>query len=284
MIMTNSENKRKYKLGVLVVLYGCEYRDSVTLLSLAELDVCKNTKLVIWNNGPIHVSDDLNLQNSFDVEIKTSIENLPLSYIYNLFLNQFICEKYVFFDHDSEICSNYLNKLKIENSDLFMPRIMVGGKCFFPTSRCSLKAITENIKTDSHAITSIMTGICISEKLKYLFINKFNSVFDERFALYGVDSTFFNRLTQIEKVEVSVFGDVQHSLSSQDPVESKSEFRRKERAFDVAIQLRHYPSKTMFKVFFLGVINSIATGDFSLATIYIKGFIQGVHPRSKNLL
>jgi hypothetical protein len=128
-----------------------------------------------------------------------------------------------------------------------------------------------------------MTGICISEKLKNQFLDRFNSVFDERFALYGIDSTFFHRLTKLSKVDVRVFGEIIHSLSSQDPVESKSEFRLKERAFDIAIQLRHYPSKTMLKKFTVEFFKSVVMGDFSLTIAYIQGFIMGVHPRCKKM-
>lgn len=282
--MTDDKVDVKYKLGILVVLYGCEYKDSATLLSLKELKLGSDVKLVIWNNGPTHITVDASIDYFPGVEIRSSIENLPLSYIYNCFLQAFSCDKYVFFDHDSEVSASYISSLIMGPSDLFLPRIVIGDKGFFPICRQTLSPIVSDMKTDSYSVSSIMTGICISEQLKAQYIDVYGSVFDERFALYGIDTTFFIRMLMLPKMDVCVTAEVLHSLSSQDPIESKSEFRLKERAFDTAIHLRHYPSKTVFKAYCLGVMKSLMTGDLTLTKTFIKGFLTGVHPRSRTLI
>jgi len=73
-----------------------------------------------------------------------------------------------------------------------------------------------------------------------MFIDEFGSVFDARFCFYGVDTSFFYRLQQLNvDVEIVNLPAIEHDLSklSEDANDS---WRTQQRCQDFALQLKYY--------------------------------------------
>lgn len=80
------------KNRILVVLYGKEPSESVTLQSLLNVHEC-NSALTIYNNGPANIDENDLVINKLllcfsSVDIVQDLSNKPLSVLYNNFLNR----------------------------------------------------------------------------------------------------------------------------------------------------------------------------------------------------
>lgn len=273
-----------YKVAVLVALYNQQIQESKTISSLRLLKekLGENIHITIWNNGPKElpeISDDLFY---CDIRFIQEVSNKPLSYVYNHFMDSIDAEKYVFFDQDTLINEKYIEELLSDSSMVSIPIIACDEKIYSPTT-CS----GEPISTDSYVnckIVGIGSGICLRRKVKEQFISKFGEVFDSRFVLYGVDTTFFLRLHTLDKeVSINVLSSVQHSLSKMEKESlATKKFRKKERAYDLGLRLRYYFSLELLIVVakkllanLLFVRNEINVKDFFIA------LISGTHYRRK---
>ncbi len=106
-------------------------------------------------------------------------------------------------------------------------------------------------------------------------------LFDENYALYGVDISFFRRLWELEKnnvsFEIRINSTLVHSLSRTDTHQSL--FRIKERLIDIGITAHQYPSFRRILSLTKNVVVNILKGNFSIALIGLLCFISGKHPR-----
>jgi hypothetical protein len=236
------------KVSFLVLLYNKEIQKSNTLLSLlCSSLIFNNCKLVIWNNGPCNLNSvnvDEFVKLGFDVDIIETIDNISLSSIYNSFFEKYISDTYVILDDDSNLHDGYLiSTLSSSKNELSVPIILADDKITGPVvngERYSDECKCSKISTIMGIGSGIIIGSNICERIK----NSYGNVFDERFYFYGVDSTFFMRINKIGLGSlVRVIDGFEHSLSRLEIENAETtKFRKKERAYDLALQIKFYDS------------------------------------------
>ncbi|HHO8474704.1 TPA: hypothetical protein ACRX0N_001642 [Klebsiella pneumoniae] len=273
------------KNRILVVLYGKEPSESVTLQSLLNMHEC-NSALTIYNNGPANIDENDLVINKLllcfsSVDIVQDLSNKPLSVLYNNFLNR-DGDRFFLFDDDTNVPNGYLSCSE-ENIDVRIPIIRTSAnEIMYP--KIGSKVITsECIVPEDVFIYSIGSGLVIYKSLVELFTKLNLKLFDERYALYGVDVSLFRRIMKVkesgEQVVIKVEKEMIHSLSRID--ESPSSFRLRERLIDNVITLRHYPkSKTSSIVFFMKMfMKRLFMFRFKEVFLMFNILIKGKHPR-----
>ncbi|MBH0044854.1 hypothetical protein [Pseudoalteromonas sp. NZS11_1] len=237
-----------FDTAIIVLLYNKEISDSTTLSSLISSGTqFSNAKLVIWNNGPNELTScDVSFLTNlgYKVQIEETLHNESLAVIYNFFINNNQAEKYIFLDDDSTLNANYIKAAcRSAASVVSMPMISSGGKVKNPVINSIVYSKGQNITANDKVIT-IGSGLVVGKGVVHELLRSFNSVFDERFYLYGVDTTFCHRLTLSRLVaSIRIIVGFEHSLSR---LETESErvtkFRQKERSYDFGMTLRYYYS------------------------------------------
>ncbi|MBR9846560.1 MAG: hypothetical protein GYB35_10895 [Algicola sp.] len=271
---------KDYNLAILVVLYGCEVDASNTLRSLIKFSSSfKNSRLVVWNNGPESINRDqlYPFEEFFDVELVQTVDNISLANIYNKFLTSLDAKNYVILDHDTELNLDYCKSISSFYGIVGAPKIYSKGKLHSP--RCDKKRFT--YKTE---ITAIGSGLVISKTIAELLMDKYSSVFDERFVLYGVDTTFFYRLSKTINLEndLMVLPELKHSLSSNETESVKvSDFRVKEKSYDFGLRLRYYPTLDKFVLLLILFIKASYRRSPLKLRYVVKSFLKGKHYRGK---
>lgn len=277
------------KKAILIVLYDKEICESTTIESLSELALTE-TKIVIHNNGPREISlpkEQAKIFNikGIDFELINSIENKPLSVIYNEFINANLdCELFSIFDDDSYVSSDFVTIISNDSFDIELPKIMsrVDSKVYYPkVDKCIFYEDGSIIGSD---VFSIGSGLTISNNVVKKFIKHKMDLFDEHYALYGVDFSFFRRLKKPqnkgEDFKISSNFTLLHSLSKAEVIQSK--FRHDERLIDFALTVRHYPSPRLYLSFFKRIAMDLLRfniGDIALVT---KTYLTASHPRCQN--
>lgn len=235
-------------LSILVVAYNCEIEDSATIKSLLTSALhFGGATLCIWNNGPREICIEQPVMSKLEAcglntVLKQTITNKPLSWIYNTFIESWPSDNYVILDHDSNLTKEYLSFVtNTQQTFVGMPTILTKG---VPRSPCSHGVYSAGPYTKKDYVTAIGSGITISKEVIKIVKAKYGSVFDNHFALYGVDTSFFARLNNLGLVEkLQSIPGFEHSLSRLE-IESKevTAFREAERSYDLGLMLRHYPS------------------------------------------
>ncbi|MNF34121.1 hypothetical protein D3C76_577470 [compost metagenome] len=276
-------------LSILVLTYNCEIEESITIRSLLNSKInFSGVELCIWNNGPKKFITNITAlerlkKKGFSTTFKQTINNAPLSWIYNYFIQNFSNDSYVILDHDSELTLEYLSSI-LEKKDAFvkMPIILAKG---IPQSPCSNGVFSAGPYTKKEYVTAIGSGIIISKEIAEAVRIKYGNVFDENFALYGVDTSFFIRLNKLALTEkLQSMPGFEHSLSRLE-TESKEVklFRKVERSYDFGLTLRHYPSSSLLIV----AVKQVLLWPFGRNRITIskalKVFITGRHERCESL-
>ncbi|WP_241587730.1 hypothetical protein [Rosenbergiella epipactidis] len=279
--------------GILVILYGKGLHDSKTISKLLDTTIDECCYLHIVNNGPeeILISNN-NVLESLKIKFKNVLveqflENRPLSFLYNSFLNNDY-DRFIFFDDDSDIplyfFRNSLNVFKSEvGIDIQLPIIksIVSNKYFYPVVNDVV--IKKSGFTESNdEVFSIGSGIIIYSSL----INKFRefnlTLFDNRFALYGVDFSLFRRIHFLKKkginVGVYITQELKHSLSRESG--SISKWREKERLIDYTLTSLFYSKSYILKIsriskiFFMLLLRK----DTELLKEILKVIVNKKHP------
>lgn len=286
--------KEKYELAILVVLYNKEIDASNTLASLLNLNFDFNKcRVTIWNNGPECLENkdvDLFKINGLDVSIEETIDNLSLAYIYNSFIEHVNSKRYMILDDDSTLNLNYMTDAYLSSSEtLSVPMIYSQGKVRSPIlNKITYETFPQRSLNESDRFTAIGSGIVLGEKLIDLILSYYNSVFDQRFYLYGVDSTFFIRLRRISlNNRIKIISGLNHSLSRLEK-ESKNitDFRMIERTYDAALKIRFYTSfykkiPLLLLTIYSEMIRRIKYGNTEMDIfVLIKAFIIGKHYRA----
>lgn len=271
---------------LLVVLYGCKTQDSATIESFLSINRYEsNFSLVIWNNGPNagEVSPELLSRLSKKginaICIQTPF-NAPLSWIYNFFLKNFSSEIYLLADHDSTLSAEYLEAAtSVAPFFARLPIIQAQGISRSPTVKGEF---SEGPFRRDQKVISIGSGTVLSRDAVREIEGRYGSVFDEHFALYGVDTSFFLRIYKAGLADrLETIPGFEHSLSRlEKESDVLSKFRRTERTYDFALMLRHYPSrghlKSLVKQALLLLVGRSRL-DFGAL---IKTLITGRHPRA----
>lgn len=286
------------KTIVAVIIFGKQPSDSLTLNKLYSVKQV-DFKLLIVNNGPAMVTIEDSLLQDFlnkgvELSIENCLENKPLSIIYNEVINNNkLFERFVFFDDDSDLDDGFFSDLDMtvqSNTDLQLPVILDKGVIYYPVINGrpiqEQYMYSKNNKLEySNDLFSIGSGLVIYNSL----VEKFNSInlklFDERYALYGVDYSLFRRLSILKgsdiHVNIMICSKINHSLSRIDA--EFSPWRHRERLYDVVLTKKYY-SKNIFSTFFslmkLSIIE-LLKGRFKNVLLIIYTFFLGHHPRCK---
>lgn len=277
---------------ILVILYNKKPEESNTL-SCLESTVNYNSKIVIVNNGPsawgpesIKYIENVFRTRVHEFVISEFINNKPLSILYNDFIKENKGKKYfTFFDDDSDFESDFFKFISQddESAGIYIP-VVISKKDkinYYPV--VSGKIIKNEGWLNEKKTFSIASGLTLTsdaiDKMKLCYA----SIFDENYALYGVDMSIFRRVSHMSeknhRIKIKCVSSLYHSLSRID--EAPSKFRSEERLIDACLTARHYYCLEniifLVKVFIkecrhIGVIHSISMG--------MRTIIKGSHPRS----
>ncbi|KUM44909.1 glycosyltransferase family 2 protein [Pseudomonas sp. EpS/L25] len=274
----------------LVVLYGLRSEESATLNSLraqSPASLPADSALLVWNNGPRSLEAGerqalLAAPGWGRVLIEEDLDNPPLSRVYNQAL-RLGAERLVIFDQDTVVDERYLQALT-QRADLLVPLVLGAGAVRYPHQYKAV--VTEEGLLDPQATVTISSGLCLSQGLAQRIAARHGDVFDERFALYGVDVSFFLRvqaLAREEPVELLCAGMLDHSLSELEAeTPAQRRFRDVEK-FYVALLLRlHYKGASRGKV--LRYLGRQLLGNrlylYGVLPRMLRTVFSGRHPRA----
>jgi hypothetical protein len=289
----NNEIKEKNMIetAILVLLYNKEVSESNTLISLTESEIqFPNAKLVIWNNGPksLKCCDKKIFEElGYDVVFVETLNNESLAVIYNRFLAENNAEKYILLDDDSVLNAAYITaSSKCNAAEIGMPIISSLGKVRSPS--IGNKPYSPRLVLDEKCkIIAIGTGLVIGANICSNLHQYYKNVFDERFYLYGVDTTFCIRLFERKLIgSVNIISGFNHSLSRLENESVKTtNFRRIERSYDQGLTLRYY-YPLLTGIFYLlrftasTLKRMIFKQTYTLNIIHMfKAFLYGKHRR-----
>jgi hypothetical protein len=234
-------------LSIVVVIYNCEINESNTLNSIANSSInYKNTVLVIWNNGPnlLHSLDITSLkEKGISVYIQQTIDNISLAKIYNQFIKENSSQYYLILDDDSLLNNTFLNKIKQLNTiSIALPIIKSNDTIVSPIkNRRPVNTATETC-TNRDRVMAIGSGIILSKSICDYLIDEYGDIFDEKFFLYGVDSSFFFRIReQCLTKSITFIEGFNHSLSANEQESDDiKQFRLIESFNGKALIVHHY--------------------------------------------
>ncbi|RLM18273.1 hypothetical protein BIY29_18485 [Brenneria alni] len=273
---------------ILVVIYDKCIDESMTLKTIAKFGF-SNSKLLIYNNGPLNISIDENcfpeLFSSFDsIELINDISNKPLSYLYNDFIEKYDrVKKYIILDDDTIITESFHYSVLYSEYDIELPRIVSNfdGEIYYPISSGIVVEGDEIL--DAKDTFSIGSGLIINRRVIDKFQKHKLNPFNEAFALYGVDISFFRNIKVLinlgEVFTMRTSSILYHSLSRVE--ENQSSFRTRERLIDFALAVRHYPTLWSFLSLIKKVIIFSSRLKFHESFLMIRIFLSGIHPRCK---
>lgn len=187
------------KISFCIILYNKKMSESSSILTLINyfINIEILGDIIVFNNGPNIIENEY----PNHITLHQILINASLSKIYNKFINKYDANYYVFLDDDSSLSHNYLNELKKNKEDIFIPKIYCDGIIHFP------------VYDKKNDIQSITSGLTLSKKICNELILKHNSVFDERLDLYGIDTAFYYMVNE-KKLNYTVSENyIQHDLS-----------------------------------------------------------------------
>lgn len=284
----NASETKKNNFSILVVLYGKDFHKSKTLNILNEKFTLKEgTSLFVVNNGPCALSLDSPLinelkDNFLELNFIEYLDNKPLSKIYNEFISSTKSHYYIIFDDDSCPEESYFNHLEEITEDLCLPRIKSkdDGLIYYPC--IDMKPVIMDSVVDINSAMSISSGLVISESLALNLQKHYSDIFDERYCLYGIDTSFFFRLRKLGAsycaISATCAGDITHSLSR--VTQNQTDFRIRERLYDVAITTRWYSVNYGYKPFMRKLLANLIKFRFKFVVVLISTYFKGKHPRT----
>ncbi|UHC85858.1 hypothetical protein [Klebsiella michiganensis] len=281
------------KTIILVILYNKSINKSETLISLND-NKFTNYDLIIYNNGPKLLDKDLlfdELQAKIlSVKLCQDMSNKPLSIIYNEFLsNNKQYERFVIFDDDTVIPGSFFSDIddNKENLEIALQLPLIKSKAtndiYYPAADNKV-VYSEKLFENDEYVLSIGSGLIIYPILIDLFNKNGITLFDERFALYGVDFSLFRRIhgfkNKGEVINIQCASFLWHSLSRSDAKDSL--WRQNERLIDTVLSILHYSPvyKVIYSISKL-LIQNIVWFNVGNVKLIIKILIMKKHPRCK---
>lgn len=273
-------------LSILVVLYDCDLAQSKTLQTLRSLLSDKpGCRVVVWNNGPCSLSGT-NLDGEFpvgvDFRVYETVDNRSLAQIYNYFISTCVAEKYLFLDHDTELNRSFIDRVyELPGEFLGLPEVFSGETREYPRLNWS-KGRAINEICDADVLMSCLSGMVLGREFVGAFLKSYETVFDESFVLYGVDTSFFLRVHKLRfNKAIKVLDPIEHSFSrNEEESSSMSRFRMLERSFDLGLTLRYYPNRHHFKILYY-ILLAFCKGRSVLSPyLVLKAYFSGRHYRS----
>ena len=241
------------KISFLVVLYGKNPSDSTTINTLIDnSDILREAEVLAWNNGPkqIPLSEyRFMVDAGLNVSVAETVSNIPLSWLYNKYIEQLNSDYYVILDHDSVLTAEYLTDvLASQHQGLAVPAVSCNGRMHSPKAKLGGKGrsvFSSGPFSKQDRVRAIGSGVVISRAIAQEMAARFGSVFDPAFAFYGVDTSLFVRMHTLGKADaITVIGGIEHSLSNFEQESSEVKcFRYREQSKDLGLRLRHYPKR-----------------------------------------
>ena len=241
------------KVSFLVVLYGRKPSDSTTIKTLINnQDILREAEIVVWNNGPtpLPLSEyRLMTEAGLHVSVAETVSNIPLSWLYNKYIERCDSDYFVILDHDSVLTPHYLSDVMSANHPgVAVPAVSCNGKMHSPKAKPAGKGksvFSLGPFSKQDRVRAVGSGVVISRAMAQALIARFGTVFDPAFAFYGVDTSLFVRLHTLGQTDaIRVIGGIEHSLSDfeQESPQVKR-FRYSEQSKDLGLRLRHYPKR-----------------------------------------
>ncbi|MEC9671716.1 hypothetical protein RCT43_05530 [Escherichia marmotae] len=275
----------------LIVVYNKKIAESCTFNKVVNSKFSDDSLCVIWNNGPTSCEEEfLNVyEHNKNIRYHETLHNISLAKIYNEVINKYNAQIYIILDDDSSLTDAYFEAVKqISPNEVGMPVIYYDRKIINPCINGQIYSKGINIDAND-TITTIGSGLVVGRDVASQLFKAYNSVFDERFYLYGVDTTFCFRLNKLKiNDKIKIIDGFEHGLSR---LEGKNDkltlFRKIERSNDLALQIRYYKEK---KHWFLMMVLLLASSikkfitfqpqQYKYSTI-IKTFVKGKHERQR---
>jgi hypothetical protein len=275
----------------LIVVYNKKIAESCTFNKVVNSKFSDDSLCVIWNNGPTSCEEEfLNVyEYNKNIRYHETLHNISLAKIYNEVINKYNAQIYIILDDDSSLTDAYFEAVKqISPNEVGMPVIYYDRKIINPCINGQIYSKGINIDAND-TITTIGSGLVVGRDVASQLFKAYNSVFDERFYLYGVDTTFCFRLNKLKiNDKIKIIDGFEHGLSR---LEGKNDkltlFRKIERSNDLALQIRYYKEK---KHWFLMMVLLLASSikkfitfqpqQYKYSTI-IKTFVKGKHERQR---
>lgn len=275
----------------LIVVYNKKIAESCTFNKVVNSKFSDDSLCVIWNNGPTSCEEEfLNVyEYNKNIRYHETLHNISLAKIYNEVINKYNAQIYIILDDDSSLTDAYFEAVKqISPNEVGMPVIYYDRKIINPCINGQIYSKGINIDAND-IITTIGSGLVVGRDVASQLFKAYNSVFDERFYLYGVDTTFCFRLNKLKiNDKIKIIDGFEHGLSR---LEGKNDkltlFRKIERSNDLALQIRYYKEK---KHWFLMMVLLLASSikkfitfqpqQYKYSTI-IKTFVKGKHERQR---
>ena len=271
------------KIAFIIVVYNKQLEFSETINSLLRLGKEKKFSCCIVNNGPCKIDflDD-GLYPNVLFDFNEYMGNLPLSYLYNGFLKKYQgYDRLVILDDDSILTESFIDRVFTEDSyDIELPKIYnKDGKLFYPLKKWSVIESSEDNFEIKDVVFSIGSGLVIGESVIKTFNSKGMSIFNESFAFYGVDFSFFWELQRIGcNFNITSKSSIIHDMSLHGII---SDFKLQELYVNFVLQFRYYPSVVNFKNFVYSFLNSIRNRKFDIIKEMMKALITGKHKRCR---
>lgn len=275
----------------LIVVYNKKIAESCTFNKVVNSKFNDDSLCVIWNNGPTSCEEEfLNVyEHNKNIRYHETLHNISLAKIYNEVINKYNAQVYIILDDDSSLTDTYFEAVKqISSNEVGMPVIYYDRKIINPCINGQI--YSEGINIDANdTITTIGSGLVVGRDVASQLFKAYNSVFDERFYLYGVDTTFCFRLNKLKiNDKIKIIDGFEHGLSRLERKNDKlTLFRKIERSNDLALQIRYYKEK---KHWFLMMVLLLASSvkkfvtfqpqQYKYSTI-IKTFVKGKHERQR---
>lgn len=275
------------KVCILIVIYNKEVASSETILSILNNNV-RDVTLHIHNNGPKNITIDESILRAFsDKNIKhilvNCIENKPLGILYNDFISvSSAYDKFVILDDDSTVTESFIDELNEDEYDISIPIIISrsDNTQYYPLKSGLVYNYTGSLNSIMN-IWSIGSGIIFSKKIVDSFHKNNLKLFDENYALYGVDISFFRNLWNLEGrkefFNIRINSKLIHSLSRTDA--HQTDFRIRERLIDIAITARRYPTWRRTLSLIKNIAINVSKGKIVMSFIAMKCYFTGKHPR-----
>lgn len=274
------------KTCILIVIYGKEIEESKSIKSLIEnvSNLNSNVYLRVVNNGPKLLELKINIPHQIKAELINSIQNRPLSSIYNEFIGYYKdFDRYVILDDDTKLNMNYICRLFAgDYYDLELPRIInFNREVFYPLKNWKVIDNEENILINGRDnIFSIGSGIILSNKVVKTFSKKSKKIFNENFVFYGVDFSLFFEINKNDfpVLVITSYTELIHDMSLHGEVNKDKKY---ELYLNYAIQMRQYPTVLTFKTFLYSIFCLLKDKDTRKLYSFIKVFWAGKHPKSE---
>lgn len=184
------------KFLILIVLYECKVKDSLSYTSLLKSsEYLSNSKLILWDNSPL-LQNVKNADCFKNVEYVHAAGNISLSKIYNSVITENEGYDYmIILDQDSSFSCHYFKKLnkaiiKHPSINLFLPIVKSDRTIVSPGNYKLFKGSYWNKEQYGVIYAKNIIAINSGMVINFNYLKNTYKGYDERLRFYGTD-TFF---------------------------------------------------------------------------------------------